>query len=441
MQLRRTPSFFLPYTDESFSPKPEITSLSRKRSDYEHTLNARGSRALDYANYITYETNLHALILKRSKRLGIKRRLHTHTAAYTKRIFSLYERATRKFPGDLSLWISYFEFAKKGQNGGSGGGRKKVVEGVLTRMLRLHPTKSKLWVLAVDYAMRERGDMDQARGYMLRGLRFAKRDREMWISYARLEIIYLAKLYGRRKILGIEEEEEGEGSGEGEKTVSHSLEAAVVGEGETRDDDHGNQEARDDPQLKQSLASDAGKAFDGSNTEESRKQLMQKELGGVPDFKNLLSGSVVEAIFDAATKQFGTDMDLAVKFFDMVADIDIPPRPKILNRILQRMQVIDKSSPATIFSCIRLPVVGIEVDNHRFPLALDGSLERAQEALLEARSDPRLPELRQLLADWYLSFLQLSDLDQDVAKVLTIEARKLLYNEYAEGIVNPGLKV
>ena len=50
----------------------EIKSITKKRSDFEHTINARGHHATDYATYASYEINLASLIAKRSKRLKIK---------------------------------------------------------------------------------------------------------------------------------------------------------------------------------------------------------------------------------------------------------------------------------------------------------------------------------------------------------------------------------
>ena len=54
----------------------EIASIARKRSDFEHTLNARGSHPSDYARYVDYEMNLDLLRRKRVKRLGIKTTAH-----------------------------------------------------------------------------------------------------------------------------------------------------------------------------------------------------------------------------------------------------------------------------------------------------------------------------------------------------------------------------
>src|SRR5277367_1229970 len=73
----------------------EITSIARKRSDFEHKLNGRGSHPSDYARYAEYEMNLDTLRRKRVKRLGVKVTAHTGQ----RRIYFILDRATRKFHG------------------------------------------------------------------------------------------------------------------------------------------------------------------------------------------------------------------------------------------------------------------------------------------------------------------------------------------------------
>ena len=53
--------------------------------------------------------NLAALRRKRVQRLGIRSRSYFGQ----RKIFSIFERATRKFCGDVGLWMQYIEFAQK----------------------------------------------------------------------------------------------------------------------------------------------------------------------------------------------------------------------------------------------------------------------------------------------------------------------------------------
>ena len=48
---------------------------------------------------------------------------------------------------------------------------------------------------------------------MQRGTRFCTRNKDLWIEYAKLEMIYLAKIALRRKILGLDIDESIENTG------------------------------------------------------------------------------------------------------------------------------------------------------------------------------------------------------------------------------------
>ena len=73
--------------------------------------------------------NLEALRRKRVKRLGVK---FSHYSGQ-RRIFFVFDRATRKFHGDTGLWLEYLNYAKREK------ANKKVAQ-ILTSMLRMHPT-------------------------------------------------------------------------------------------------------------------------------------------------------------------------------------------------------------------------------------------------------------------------------------------------------------
>ena len=65
------------YERKQIFTRDEITAIAKKRSDFEHILNARGSKAGDYVRYATYEMNLDTLRKKRCKRLGVKATAHS----------------------------------------------------------------------------------------------------------------------------------------------------------------------------------------------------------------------------------------------------------------------------------------------------------------------------------------------------------------------------
>ena len=62
--------------------------------------------------YIEYETNLAELLRLRKVAMGIPAGKGKGDTGITKRCHLLYERATRKFRGDLRLWLGWLEFCK-----------------------------------------------------------------------------------------------------------------------------------------------------------------------------------------------------------------------------------------------------------------------------------------------------------------------------------------
>ena len=170
--------------------REEISLIAKKRSDFEHILNARGSKPEDYIRYTEYEMNLEYLRRKRVKRLGIK--INNYTGQ--RRIFFVLNRATKKFPGDVGLWMEYITFAQKQ-------GSKKSVSQLLTSVLRLHPTKPELWIYAATVGSTT---ITEARSYMQRGLRLCGSSEGLWVEYAKLEMMHISKIAGRNRILAFD---------------------------------------------------------------------------------------------------------------------------------------------------------------------------------------------------------------------------------------------
>ena len=300
------------YQRKNLFTADEITSISRKRSDFEHVLNARGSAPSDYAKYAAYEMNLSSLVKKRCKRMGVKQGTH-YSGQRT--VFFILERGTKKFPGDLGLWMQYIEYCQK-QNA-----NKKLAK-VLTSVLRLRPRDWGLWVLAAKHYAEGQGDMSTARSYMQRGLRFCKDEKRLWMEYVRLEMVYLAKLAARRKILGLDEERQRDrATEEGEEDSDMMMLPSITGEDIDPDANKGMQEV--DAAHLQRLAS-------------------------APAF----TGAIPMAIFDAAMKQFKNSDEVAEDLFELVATFDqVPSTRKILQHILDHMRATGTSAKPEILFC------------------------------------------------------------------------------------------
>jgi U3 small nucleolar RNA-associated protein 6 len=358
--------------------KEEVASIARKRSDFEHVLAGRGSTPADYARYAEYEMNLDALRKKRIQRKGIKATGHSGQ----KKVFFILERGTRKFQGDLRLWMQFVEYARAQK------ARRKIKE-ILTAMLRLHPTKAELWMYAARWSVEEEGDMMGARGFMQRGLRFCQHDRALWVEYAKLEVIYVAKIAGRRKILGLDEEKK-----------------------ELQDEDEGE----DMLKLPEVTAEDINPSL---AKDDSVDEIALQNLANTP----ALTGAIPMAIFDQAMKQFHNDEKLAERFFDMVAEFDQGTTTrKILQHIVDSLVQIKSDTVSTITCQFRLPLVGLDLASAKFPTALAESLETIRSGI--KRVALFKAQIAASAVSRLLPITAHNELDPDVQKVLVISLRK-----------------
>ena len=352
--------------------KAEITSIAKRRSDFEHTLNARGSKSTDFARYVEWETNLENLRRRKAKRLGVKGDWYVGQ----RRTLHILERATRKFHGDIALWIQYLDCARRQK------AFKKVSE-ILTNLARLHPTKPEVWIYAAAYAIEEHGDMTEGRSYMQRGLRFCKNSRQLWLEYAKLELLYIAKISARRKILGLDE------------PLQRQLTQVVL----------------DDPNADMialpAATADEVDPSTGEGTDVNPNTL--QALSASP----ALSGAIPTAIFDAAMKEFG-DSQYGGCFFELARSFEnIPCLSNILEHITSKLIDLEPSSPVSLDCYIRQPLLAMKPSAPRFPRALGLALKRLKTSM----EDHPSADLAQKTIAWNVSFLGM-DLDPDIRKVL-----------------------
>ncbi|KAI9787758.1 MAG: U3 snoRNP protein [Geoglossum umbratile] len=370
--------------------RDEITSITKKRSNFEHKLNARGSQPSDYARYAEFEMNLESLRRKRVKRLGIKSSYHSGQ----RRIFFVLDRATRKFHGDLGLWMQYIEYARKEK------ANKKLLQ-IFTNVLRLHPTKPGLWMYAAQYAADE-ADMTSARSYMQRGLRFCRESKSLWIEYAKLEMNYVAKIAARSRILGLD------GSRLENKKSPQNEEpnADVIALPELTAEDI-------DPSLQK------GDGLD---------QIALQNLNSTP----ALTGAIPLAIFDSAMKQFANDDSLAEKFFSLFAGFgNMPCLPKILQHVINYMLQIWPTMPSCLSCYSQQPMIGVDPYSAEFPGALGMSLERIRSS---TKKTQRMSELYERIIGWLQPLSKITDLDANVQKVISAIVRRTVrdYEDAAE---------
>ena len=328
--------------------------------------------------------NLEALRRRRVKRLGAKSTSHTGQ----RRIFFVLDRAIQKFHGDVDLWMLYLDYARKQKS------HKKVSE-ILTKMLRFHPTKPNLWIYAAHYALREQGDTMEARSFLQRGLRFCEGAQNLWLEYGRMEVVFIAKLIGRRRVLGLED-----------KTIT--VEQAAP-----------RRDLSDDLVM---LPSITAEELDFDQKVGDVDEATQAKL----DDNSILDGALPIAVFDAAMGRSGNEQEFALSFFDMVAEFSqLPCQHTILNHIMTSLRVRTPEHPASSVCYIRLPVIGTPTNSTDFPSVLGTTLSRIRETQSEVQEPHARASLHHQIIMWLLLFLDGTDLDKDLRQVLELTVAKL----------------
>lgn len=336
-----------------------------------------------------FEINLENLRRKRAKRLGVK----STSSAGQRRVFSIFDRATKHSPGDLGLWLQYLDFARKQK------ARIKVSQ-ILTNVLRLHPTKSDLWIYAANYVFSEQGDITQARSYMHRGLRFCPHSATIWSEYLKLEMAHLSKVIVRRQVLGIDK-------------VNEDI-------NETSDYDKLDSDVFPLDELTPSDVT----VFPSN---ESAEKLQKLNLSPVQ------TGAIPSAIVNAALKQLPEHLELGSRLFDVLAAFrDLPCTKSLVQQIVDGLSKTCPKSPTTLNCFIRQPFHGLSATSVSFPGALRTALHRLSKIVSNTSmldSSPRALECRVDLSsktiDWALEYLEDVNLDPAVLRILKATLRKM----------------
>ncbi|CED85230.1 HAT (Half-A-TPR) repeat-containing protein [Phaffia rhodozyma] len=205
--------------DKKIFNQDEIREIIKRRTAFERALVRRVGRKEDFLRYIEYELNLEEL-----RKIRFNRQKNAHTKhslssfSLQRRILSLFDRATRKFKGDVGLWIQYSEVAKKQ-------GAKKLVGKILASALLQHPTSPTLYVLLSSYELTENLSPTAARTLLQRGLRLVPNSVHLWTEYAKMELVWVERLRRRWDVLGVKDPEYEADQAAGRKAI---MEGAIV---------------------------------------------------------------------------------------------------------------------------------------------------------------------------------------------------------------------
>jgi U3 small nucleolar RNA-associated protein 6 len=332
----------------------------------------------DYVRYVVYEQNLESLRRKRMQRMGVRNTGYNGP----RRTFFIFERATRKFQGDIPLWIQYLDYARRQK-------AHKRVGKILTSVLRLHPTNTNLWIFAARYAVERGGDPSAARGYLQRALRFCPKDKPIWLEYVRLEMLFISKITENLLQLGVKSDEE----------VRRKLEEQSIDE----------------------IGADVIELPDVDLEDINEKALEPLDTQALQNMASTpaLSGDIPVAIFDAAMKEFDGDATIAEQFFDIMAEFH---KLSCTSRLLKHIvQYLGRQVPATASGAIcafKLPLVGVDTASSKFPLALRHSLQLVRASIVQQHNRQKKLQITEKFACAILPLAVNQEIDSEIQTVI-----------------------
>ncbi|TIA87832.1 hypothetical protein E3P99_02964 [Wallemia hederae] len=168
----------------------EIKSIAAKRQKLETALGKKTPSQSDYLRYIEYEITLENLKRKRMTRLKVALTPSPALYGIQKRILQLFDKATSRFRSDISLWLKYIEYLKKV-------GANKLLSRTFARVINLHPANPQLYILAASWELNNNVSAHSARTLLQRGLRLNSKDLELWLTYARMELVFAERVRRR----------------------------------------------------------------------------------------------------------------------------------------------------------------------------------------------------------------------------------------------------
>lgn len=344
-------------TKKGLFERKEITMVMRRRTDFEHRIQGRGATPRDYLKYAAFEINLERLRIKRYLRLNTANLVDTKPSlsdwAGFRRIVFVFDRAVRRFPGNLDIWAEYIKFVREKD-------AVKVVYRVYAKLLQLQPRNVDAWLLAAKYEFEENANAKGARDLYQRGLRFNPESTRLWMSYAQFELTYVAKLLARRKVLGLLTDKQQQDDLQLQQAERESRLASTAVDVDGVEENHEIIALGDDDEDELKL---------------HLHTLPEADLNvlGNPDLNPVLRGDVALAIFDLCVAELLKDvpadvrqtkvLDIASDFLAVVDQFDSLNRDHLYVHVLAYLQNSYPDSVRTKVLDITLPLRTVAVDD------------------------------------------------------------------------------
>ena len=173
----------------------EVKFIFQKRARFEYLLRRRRAPPGRYLSYIKFETEVYKLYRLRKHPTKHDTPLSNVVAhALIRKIHGLYQRALRKYRGNVGLWLQFTTFCYLH-------GNQRLLSEVIAQALQLNPACAGLWSFAAQWEYKRKGDVSAARYLLMRGLRNCKQSKVLWQAYFHLEMLVATDMLLRRQVL------------------------------------------------------------------------------------------------------------------------------------------------------------------------------------------------------------------------------------------------
>lgn len=299
--------------DKKIFTKNEVSMIMKKRTNFEHRLNSRGSSVNDYLRYIQYEKSVNRLRTKRVKRLLNTTRTNSISDwSIIRRIKFIFKRGTVKFPNEIEFWSHYLSFLKSKSSQTS----YKQIHSVYNELLRLHPFNVEIWISSAKYEYEINANFKSCRTLFQNALRFNTDSKKLWYEYVKFELNFITKLINRRRVMNLinEREQELDMLNE-EKTAADKYKTDGIEEKQGQEEETNDDDDDDKIDLSKTVST-------GDKMKDKLNQLPEADMNmlGNEDTNPALRGEIALTIFDIAIDSLAANYIKKQKGFYNIED-------------------------------------------------------------------------------------------------------------------------
>lgn len=185
-----------------FFTTAEVRCMFRKRARFEYLLGRRGVPLAKYIQCIRFELGvINLLAIRKEQQPPVEMNQCSITRGLNRRVHLLYQRALRKFRGNVGIWLEFAAYCYAN-------GNEALMSEVISHALQLNPTCAGLWSFSAFWEFKRMADISSARHLLLRGLRNSPESKVLWIEFCALELSYEVNTRLRHDILGMVREKQ-----------------------------------------------------------------------------------------------------------------------------------------------------------------------------------------------------------------------------------------